>query len=50
VVIETYATDEDYGLATKDTPNLLAAINDTLGKFRSDGTYDEIFNNWFPET
>lgn len=50
VVIESYATDEDYGLATKDTPNLLIAINDTLAKFRSDGTYDEIFNKWFPET
>ncbi len=49
-VVETYDTDEEYGLATKDSPNLLAAINDTLAKFREDGTYDEIFNNWFPET
>jgi polar amino acid transport system substrate-binding protein len=48
-VVESYETDEDYGLATKDAPNLLAAINDTLGKFREDGTYDEIFSNWFPE-
>jgi polar amino acid transport system substrate-binding protein len=49
-VVETYATDEEYGLATKDAPNLLNAINDTLSKFRDDGTYDEIYAKWFPET
>jgi polar amino acid transport system substrate-binding protein len=49
IVVETYDTDEEYGLATKDTPNLLAAINDTLTKFRDDGTYDEIYGSWFPE-
>jgi polar amino acid transport system substrate-binding protein len=49
IVVETYDTDEEYGLATKDTPNLLTAINETLTKFRDDGTYDEIYGNWFPE-
>jgi polar amino acid transport system substrate-binding protein len=49
-VVETYETDEDYGLATKDSPNLLAAVNDTLAQFREDGTYDAIFAKWFPET
>lgn len=48
VVVETYSTDEEYGLATKDTPNLLAAINETLAKFQEDGTYDEIYGKWFP--
>lgn len=48
VVVETYDTDEEYGLATKDTPNLLAAINATLAKFQEDGTYDEIYGKWFP--
>jgi len=49
VVVETYDTEEEYGLATKDTPNLLAAINDTLAQFREDGTYDDIYDKWFPE-
>lgn len=48
VVVETYDTDEEYGLATKDAPNLLAAINATLAKFQEDGTYDEIYDSWFP--
>lgn len=49
VVVETYDTDEEYGLATKDSPNLLAAINETLAEFREDGTYDRIYDKWFPE-
>jgi polar amino acid transport system substrate-binding protein len=48
-VVETYSTDEEYGLATKDAPNLLAAINASLAEFREDGTYDEIYAKWFPE-
>jgi ABC-type amino acid transport substrate-binding protein len=32
-----------------DTPNLLTAINETLTTFRDDGTYDDIYGNWFPE-
>jgi ABC-type amino acid transport substrate-binding protein len=50
VIVETYDTGEEYGLATQDTPNLLAAINESLAGLREDGTYDEILNNWFPET
>jgi polar amino acid transport system substrate-binding protein len=46
-VVETFETDELYGLATQDVPNLLAAINATLAKFQSDGTYDRIFSDWF---
>ncbi|HJS72334.1 MAG TPA: transporter substrate-binding domain-containing protein [Acidimicrobiia bacterium] len=48
-VIENYDTGEEYGLATKDSPNLLAAINESLAGFREDGTYDEIYAAWFPE-
>lgn len=47
-VVETYGTDEEYGLATKGTPNLLAAVDATLAKFRGDGTYDQIYEDWFP--
>ncbi len=47
IVAETFETDEVYGLGTKDVPNLLAAINATLAKFRTDGTYDRIFSDWF---
>lgn len=50
IVVETYDTDEEYGLATQGTPNLLAALNETLAEFRSDGTYDEIYDKWFPES
>ncbi|MGD2044120.1 MAG: transporter substrate-binding domain-containing protein [Acidimicrobiia bacterium] len=48
-VVETYSTDEEYGLATKDTPNLLSAINESLSGLRDGGTYDEIYAKWFPE-
>lgn len=48
VVVETFPTEEEYGLATQNTPNLLAALNATLAKFRDDGTYEEIFADWFP--
>jgi polar amino acid transport system substrate-binding protein len=48
-VVETYDTDEEYGLATKDTPNLLEAINGSLAGLRDAGTYDEIYGKWFPE-
>ncbi len=47
MVAATYDTDEVYGLGTKDVPNLLAAINATLAKFRTDGTYDRIYSDWF---
>jgi polar amino acid transport system substrate-binding protein len=49
-VVEAFDTGEEYGLATKDTPSLLEAINTSLAKFRDDGTYDEIYEKWFPST
>jgi len=48
VVVETYATDEEYGLATKDSPNLLTAINESLAELRDSGGYDDIYEKWFP--
>lgn len=38
---------EEYGLATKDAPNLLAALDASLAKLRADGTYDRIFEDFF---
>ncbi len=48
-VLETYATDEVYGLAVKEegSEDLLAAVNASLAKIQGDGTYDEIFGEWF---
>ena len=50
-VVETYTTDETYGLAVKEEGSeaLLEAVNATLAQFQEDGTYDEIYANWFPE-
>lgn len=46
-VVETFDTEEEYGWATQNTPNLLAALNATLDKFQGDGTYDRIYSDWF---
>jgi polar amino acid transport system substrate-binding protein len=46
---ETYPTEETYGFAVKEegAEDLLAAINDALSALRDDGTYDDIWNDWF---
>jgi polar amino acid transport system substrate-binding protein len=48
-VIETYPTNEEYGLAVKEegSEDLLDAINASLTTLRDDGTYDDIFATWF---
>ena len=48
-VIETYATNEVYGMAVAEegAEDLLAAVNASLAKLRDDGTYDRIFSDWF---
>jgi polar amino acid transport system substrate-binding protein len=48
-VVETYPTAEEYGFATQETGKeaLLAAVNASLQKMRDNGTYDEIYNEWF---
>jgi len=48
-IIETYPTEEFYGLAVREEgkEKLLEAVNDALAKFKSDGTYDRIYADWF---
>lgn len=49
VVIETYATGESYGFATTpDNEALMDDVNSALEDIREDGTYDELFDEWFP--
>lgn len=49
-IVETYPTGEEYGFATAEDsePALLEAINTALQTLRDDGTYDELFNEYFP--
>jgi polar amino acid transport system substrate-binding protein len=47
-VVQTYDTGEKYGLAVKKgNTDLIAAVNAVLGKMRSDGTYDTLYNKYF---
>jgi len=47
-VVETYDTDEEYGLAIKKgNSQLVEDVNDALEEMREDGTYDEIYNSYF---
>jgi len=48
-IAETYPTDEFYGLAVQEDGKeaLLAAVNTSLAKLRADGTYDDIFDDFF---
>jgi polar amino acid transport system substrate-binding protein len=49
-VVEQYATGEQYGFAAqKDNTALIDAINAQLEALRADGTYDEIYMEWFGE-
>ncbi len=47
-VVETYKTDEQYGLAMKKSnTKLVDDVNGALQKMHSDGTYDTIYNKYF---
>jgi polar amino acid transport system substrate-binding protein len=47
-IVQTYATDEEYGLAIKKgNTGLVDDVNAQLKKMRDDGTYDEIYNKYF---
>jgi polar amino acid transport system substrate-binding protein len=48
-IVETYPTDEEYGFAVKEdgAEPILEAVNASLAKFRDDGTYDDIYADWF---
>ncbi|MDR2586943.1 MAG: transporter substrate-binding domain-containing protein [Coriobacteriales bacterium] len=48
-MIEVIPTAEQYGFAvSKDNPALEKAVNDSLKKLIDDGTYAEIFKQYFP--
>jgi polar amino acid transport system substrate-binding protein len=47
-IVEEYTTDEQYGFAVKQGNTALKdAINEQLQALRDDGTYDEIYNQYF---
>jgi polar amino acid transport system substrate-binding protein len=48
-VVETYPTQEEYGFAYEKgaNPELQAAVNDLLAKYKDDGTYDALYQEWF---
>ena len=47
-VVETYKTDESYGLAVKQgNTSLLDEVNNALSEMRDDGTYDKIYDKYF---
>jgi polar amino acid transport system substrate-binding protein len=49
-VVETYATDEQYGFAVrKGNAEMLDFLNAGLEALRSDGTYDELYATYFGE-
>lgn len=46
---ETYPTEEEYGFATAEEggEDVLDAVNAALATLRDDGTYDDIYDDWF---
>lgn len=49
-VVEQYPTGEQYGFAGQvDNTGLVDAINEQLESLRDDGTYDDIYMEWFGE-
>ncbi len=48
-VVETYETDENYGFAFPEegAEDLVEAVNGALSTLRDNGTYDEIYNEYF---
>jgi polar amino acid transport system substrate-binding protein len=49
-VIEAIDTDENYGLALpQDNPELKEAVDQALATIIENGTYEEIFNKYFPD-
>lgn len=47
-VVETYPTGEFYGIAFAKGSELVGPVNGALAALRADGTYDELFERWFP--
>jgi polar amino acid transport system substrate-binding protein len=49
-VVEAIDTDEDYGLGVDpQNEELLAAIDEALQAMIDDGTYQQIYDKWFPD-
>ncbi len=47
-IVQTYSTNEQYGLAMKKgNTGLIDDVNAQLKKMQDDGTYDEIYNKYF---
>ena len=46
---ETYPTEEEYGFAVEEegAEALLEAVNEALATLRDNGTYDDIYDDWF---
>lgn len=50
-LVESIDTDENYGFAfSKDNPDLTLAVNEALQGVIDDGTYQQIFEKYFPGT
>lgn len=48
-IIESIPTGEQYGIAvSKDNPGLTADINEAMKKIKENGTFDKIFEKYFP--
>jgi polar amino acid transport system substrate-binding protein len=48
-IVESIATGEQYGIAvSKDNPALKDDVNKALQTIKANGTFDRIFNQWFP--
>ena len=47
-IVQTYSTNEQYGLAMKKgNTKLVSDVDAQLKKMRNDGTYDQIYNKYF---
>lgn len=47
-VVETFPTGEFYGIAFELGSDLVGPVNEALAALRADGTYDELFEKYFP--
>jgi len=47
-VVQTYPTGEFYGIAFEKGSELVGPVNEALASLRADGTYDELFDKYFP--
>ncbi len=48
-VVETYKTNEQYGFAVKKGSDLKADLDKALASTKSDGTYDDLYEKYFPK-